>query len=230
MSRILKAALVLLCAGLCAAKPLTPQEALEVYLSRGGGQPDCAGQSFAVQIDAALPGLGKQGSMSGLKTISRTGRAVYAGLRFTGDSLVKTQVIARFLANDTQAPERSAGLGVNRENYVFSYEKTSDYNGFVAFVFGIKPKRKRAGLFKGELWLDAATAAPLRLWGDFVKSPSIFVRSFRFVQDFGSQGSCCQPLRLLVSVATRIAGNAEMAVWLRSAGGAEAAASSGGEW
>jgi hypothetical protein len=122
--------------------------------------------------------------MVGLKVVSRTGQTVYRGLRFTGDNLVKTAVIARFL------------------------------DKLCAYVFRLKPTRKRIGLFKGELWLDATTAAPLRLWGDFVKSPSIVVRSFRFVPDYQRIGHCSQPLRLLLTVETRLVGKVEMAVWL----------------
>ena len=81
-------------------------------------------------------------------------------------------------------------------------------------MFRVKPVRKRKGLFKGELWLDANTADPLRLWGDLVQSPSIFVRQFRFVQDYQRLGDCSQPLRLLLTVDTRIVGEVEMAVWL----------------
>lgn len=75
----------------------------------------------------------------------------------------------------------------------------------------LKPKGKRKkGLFAGELWLEAASAAPLRLWGDLIKSPSFFIRSFRFVQDY----RCSSPIRLLVTAQTRLVGNAELAEWL----------------
>lgn len=164
-----KLALALLASGLCVAQSMTPSEALDRYLA---GSRDrhfgCADLAFAVQIEASLPKLKKQGRMSGLKLVSQTGQVVYA-----------------------------------------------------------KPKRKRVGLFKGELWLAAKTAAPLRLWGDFVKSSSIFVRSFRFVQDYQDVGLCVHPLRLLLSVQTRLAGNAEMAVWLHSAGSPAAAPQAG---
>jgi len=155
--------------------------------------------------------------MSGLKVVSRTGQTVYRGLRFTGDNLVKTAVIARFLKNDAKPV---AGADVTRQNYSFVYDRNSEYNGLAAYVFRLKPMRKRVGLLKGELWLEAATAAPLRLWGDFVKSPSIFVRKIRFVQDYQSIGDCSQPLRLLITVETRIAGKVEMAVWLHPVDGA----------
>jgi hypothetical protein len=79
----------------------------------------------------------------------------------------------------------------------------SVYNGLIAYVFRVNPMQEHLELFKAELELDATTATPLRLWGDIVKSPSIFVRSFRFVQGYQSIGDCSQPLRLLLTIGTR---------------------------
>src|SRR5580700_6042095 len=176
-----KLVLLVLFAGFCSGQSLTPDEAVDQYLTVSRNrQPGCSEGMFAVQIDASLPKLEKRGSMSGLKVVSRTGKTVYRGLQFTGDNLVKTAVIARFLANDVKAPERMVSTDVTRQNYSFAYIGTSEYNGLAAYVFRLTPMRKRTGLFRGELWLDAATAAPFRLWGDFVKSPSLFVRKIRF--------------------------------------------------
>ena len=213
-------ALVFLLPGFCSSQPLAPSEVLDRYLARSyDRQHGCPDPVFALQIDASLPKLKKRGSMSGLRLISQAGRVVYRGLQFTGDDLVKTAVIARFLANDAEPPRQAAGAGVTRQNYSFVYDRTSDYNGQVAYVFRLEPKSRRQRLFKGELWLEAATGAPLRLWGDLVKSPSIFVRSFRFVQDYQDLHQCVQPLRLLLTIRTRIAGEAQMAVWLHSVDG-----------
>jgi hypothetical protein len=224
MSHLLeKIALVFLVRGFSHAQPLAPPEALDRYLARSRDrQPGCSDLEFAVQIDASLPKLKKQGSMRGFKLVSRAGQIVYRGLRFTGDNLVKTNVIARFLANDSEPRERAADTALTRQNYSFVYERTSGYNGLIAYVFRLKPKRKRVGLFKGELWLEANTAAPLRLWGDLVRSPSIFVRSFRLVQDYQSLNECFWPLRLLLTVQTRLVGQADMAVWLRPVDGEQA--------
>jgi hypothetical protein len=199
---------------LCSAQQLTPAEALDRYLtSAGSAQPASSDSVFTVQIDASMPTLHKQGSMTGLKLVSYTGQVVYRGLRFTGDKLVKTAVIARFLSNDTDPAGRTADVTISRQNYWFTYDKVSDYNGLTAYVFRLKPRRKRAGLFRGELWLTTDTAAPLRLWGDVVKSPSIFIRSFRFVQDYQTAAERSQPLRLVLTIRTRIAGTVEMVVW-----------------
>jgi hypothetical protein len=214
------AALAILFSGSCWGQLLRPEEALDRYLVKSS-DPLAKWQNavFAVQIDAVLPKLGKEGRMSGFKLISQTGQVIYRGLRFTGDNVVKTAVIARFLAKDTEPQDTAGDMGITRQNYSFRYDKIAAYNEVSAYVFRLKARRKQVGLFDGELWIDANTAAPLRLWGDFVKSPSIFVRSVRFVQDCQMGGECFQPLRLLVSVQTRLAGHAEMAVWLHAVEG-----------
>jgi hypothetical protein len=207
--------LLFMLAAFCPAESLTPAGALDRYLATSGNrQSECSDAAFAVQIDASLPNLRRQGSMSGFKVVSRTGQIGYRYLRFAGDSSVKSAVITRFLTNDTE--KHQWGPSVTRENYSFFYERTSDYNGLVAYVFRLKPKRKRRGVFKGELWLDANTAAPLRLWGDLVKSPSIFIRHFRFVQDYLYPIHCRQPVRLIVTVQTRIVGEVELTAWFHS--------------
>ena len=209
------AVLGLLFPGFCSGQPLTPAEALDRYLASRDQRPACSDSVFKVQIDALMPALRKQGSMSGLKLVSYTGQVVYRGLRFNGDKLVKTAVIARFLAHETNPAERTGDVAVSLQNYWFTYDRTRDYNGLTAYVFLLKPRRKRAGLFRGELWLTADTAVPLRLWGDLVKSPSIFIRSARLVQDYQTVGGCSQPLRLLLTAHTRIAGTVEMVIWLQ---------------
>jgi hypothetical protein len=207
-------------APLCSGQALTPSEALNRHLTRQRiEQPTCFDSVFAVQIDASLPSLKKQGSMTGLKRVVRPGYIIYRGLRYTGDNFVKNQVIARFLARETNPPAQAGEIAVTRLNYVFAFDRASEYNGLIAYVFLLKPRRKRAGLFRGELWLDANTATPLRLWGDFVKSPSIFVRSVRFVQDYQSLRGCTEPLRLLVTARTLIAGTVELAEWMHPASG-----------
>lgn len=215
---LMTAALALISPILRSAQPLKPAEALDRYLAAPRNeQPACADSVFAVQVDASLPALKKHGSMTGFKRIVKPGRIVYRGLRFTGDNVVKNQVIARFLARESNPTQQAADITVTPLNYLFAFNKVSDYNRLTAYVFLLKPRRKRVGLFRGELWLDAETAAPLRLWGDLVKSPSIFVRSVRFVQDYQTVHGCSEPLRLLLTTRTQIAGTAEMTVWLHPA-------------
>ncbi len=199
--------------GLGAAQALTPAEALDRYLAKvGDEQPACSDSVLTVQIHASIPALRKQGSMTGVRSFSQ-GKVVYRGLQFSGDKVVRTAVIARFLSHETNPAGRKIDLAVSRRNYWLTYSRTSDYNGVAAYVVLLRPRHKRVGLFRGELWLAADTGAPLRLWGDLVKSPSIFIRGFRFVQDNQTVAGCAQPLRLLLTARTRIAGTVELVVW-----------------
>jgi hypothetical protein len=211
------AVLALIATAAAYAQSSQPADVLDRYLAkRKDDAPECSNLVFSMQIEASMPSLKKRGSMTGLRRIVRPGQVVYQGLRFTGDNLVRNQVIARFLARDRN-PSEEEDVGVTPVNYIFTFDKAADYNGLVAYVFLLKPRRKRAGLFRGELWLDASTAAPLRMWGDLVKSPSIFVRSFRFVQDYQTVATCTTPLRIVLTSRARIAGPVEMTVWMRPA-------------
>jgi hypothetical protein len=83
-----KFAPVLLFSAFCTAQPLTASEALHRYLARSSdGQSECSGLVLAVQIDASLPHLKKQGSMSGFRQISGTGRIAYSDLTFKDSRL-----------------------------------------------------------------------------------------------------------------------------------------------
>ena len=96
----------------------------------------------------------------------------------------------------------------------------TDYAGQSAYVYRLEPKRKRAGLFKGELWLDAETGSVFREWGEFVKSPSWFVKSVYFVRDYmmqGRQSRTSEPRRLILNVSTRLFGRADVTIWFDKA-------------
>jgi hypothetical protein len=166
-----------------------------------------------IEIQAALPKLKKQGTMDGLKVVSTSGHVAYRFLRFTGDKLIKTDVIARFLTAEAQSPEKLHDMGNTAGNYKFHFLRTADYQGGRAYVYQMRPSKKRLGLFKGELWLDAVSAAPLREAGELVKSPSFFIQRVRFVRDYPEHASCGPPHRTSITVQTRIVGDAEMVVW-----------------
>jgi hypothetical protein len=88
--------LTLGCAIGFAADPAAP-DTLNRYLQRGPVSCGDGEQRMEVEIEASLPHLQKHGSMKGLKVISRSGEVAYRFLRFTGDKLVKSDVIVRFL-------------------------------------------------------------------------------------------------------------------------------------
>jgi hypothetical protein len=170
-------------------------------------------EAVEVEIDASLPRLQKHGTMRGLKVITRAGRTVYTRLHFSGDRIIGKDVISRYLAADIEKGPDSGELAIVTGNYRFESIGEADYNGRAAQVFRVVPKHRRGGLFRGELWLDEATALPLREWGDFVKSPSHFLSQPRFVRDYSLIENQSRPLRLILTAHASLVGEVQMTIW-----------------
>src|SRR5580698_3424404 len=114
------------------------------------------GAQMNVAIDAKLPRLEKQGKLIALRTISTLGKIGYKILGFQGDDTIKQEVIARFIQAEVEQT-RSEDLAITPANYKFRHKGTIEENGHRTEMFSITPKKKRVGLFKGDLWLDAKT-------------------------------------------------------------------------
>src|ERR1700691_3063487 len=82
----------------------TPTSVVETYAVLSSGQnARLRGASMEVEVEATLPKLKKHGRLSALRHISRLGRVTYEVLHFEGDSTIKNDVIARYLAADVEA-------------------------------------------------------------------------------------------------------------------------------
>lgn len=214
------------------APSIPPEAAVQAYsaLYREQGA-RLRGASMEVDIDARLPKLKKQGRLHALRRISWLGRITYEALRFEGDGAVKKNVIARYLAAEvqTQADEGSQ-LAVIPANYKFKYKGLRTDGGREVRVFQVTPRKKRVGLFKGELWLDAQTCLPVRESGRLVKNPSIFLRRIEFVREYDIQDGVSIPRRIESVVDTKLVGKAELTIDFRNislAGNAPASVAGG---
>src|SRR5262249_34694120 len=104
-----------------------------------------------------------------------------------------------------------SAIAVTPANYRFQLKATLSQGDRRTYIFQLNPKKKRVGLFKGELWLDAATGMPVRESGQWVKSPSVFVKKVEFVQEFALQDNgVALPSHIESTIDTHIAGKAEL--------------------
>ena len=166
-----------------------------------------------VDIEASLPKLKKHGKLHALRRISRLGRITYEAIHFEGDSSIKSDVIARYLAADTQSQANdAASIAITPANYKFKYKGMADQDGRQVHVFRLTPRKKRVGLFKGELWLDAETCLPVRESGRLAKLPSIFLRRIEFVRDYDIHEGLAFPRSVESTVDTRLVGKAELKI------------------
>src|ERR1700730_4064486 len=193
--------------------PVRPEALVNSYQNAAREQSvRLRGASMEVDIEASLPKLQKHGRLRALRRISRLGRITYESLRFEGDNTIKNSVIARYVAGETQGQWNEGALAITPANYKFKYKGLSDGNGRQIHVFQLTPRKKRVGLFKGELWLDAATGLLLRESGRLVKNPSIFLRRIEFVREYEIRDGLAIPLQVESTVETRLVGKAELTV------------------
>lgn len=169
--------------------------------------------SMDVEIDASLPKLKKYGKLHALRRISALGRITYERLFFEGDGTVKNQVIARYLAAEVEAQNSQApALAVTPENYKFKYKGESELDGRMAYVFQVTPRKKRVGLFKGEIWIDTVTSLRVQEVGYLVKNPSIFLKKVAFVRRYEIRDGISVPRQVQSVVDTRLVGKAELTI------------------
>lgn len=191
-----------------------PTQILDSYLTASRSQRDRLNGSVAeVSIDAEVPRLNKKGRLRGLRHISRIGRLTYDILRFEGDNSVKNQVIARYLSAEADVREQGdTSMAIVPENYKFSYKGLREVDGRTLHQFELKPRARRKGLFKGNLWVDANTYLPVRESGRLVKSPSVFIKGVEFTRDYRIENGLAVVDRLETTVDTRVVGPAHMTV------------------
>ncbi|MEQ1884240.1 MAG: hypothetical protein ABL967_04210 [Bryobacteraceae bacterium] len=162
-----------------------------------------------VDIDAKLVKLQKQGRLTALRSISKIGSITYKALGFSGDNTVKKEVIARYLSAESEGRENGT-ISITPENYKFKYKNTVEWYGRQVAILQISPRRKAVGLFKGELWVDSATGMPIRESGQFVKSPSVFLKKIAFVREYEIAEGIAIPKHIESKVDTRLVGRAEL--------------------
>jgi hypothetical protein len=196
------------------ASPIPEDQMVSRYLEATQAQQSALrGGTEEVDIDAAVPKFQKHGKLHALRSISKLGKITYKALGFSGDNVVKTEVIANYLKAEVEsAAKASSDIAITPENYKFKYKGTEDWNGRQVYVLHVNPREKKVGLFKGELWLDAETYMPVRESGSFVKSPSFMLKKMQFVRDYELQNGVSLPQRTESQVETRFFGKVELSI------------------
>jgi hypothetical protein len=215
----LKVSVLVLSISVCAIAGGGPTEApdaiVQQYWAATRGQDQLLeGASMDVEIAAALPKLKKQGKLHALRRITSLGHIIYERPRFEGDNSVKSQVINRYLEAEAEATGGSgASLAVTPDNYNFKFKGRAQLNDRPVYEFDVAPKRKQQGLFKGQIWIDAATYLRVQESGYLVKSPSIFLKKIVFVRKYAIRNGIAVPLQEQSVVNTRLGvGRAELTV------------------
>ena len=166
-----------------------------------------------MDFDARLLKLQKAGHLTGMRYVAKNGHVEFAVKAITGDDTVKKHVIARYLAGEQENSAKQLDTGINDKNYKFKFKRVLEPESRRVHVYEVSPRKKRVGVYKGELWIDEETALPVRESGQFSKSPSpIFLKKVSFTRTYLNVDGVALPTRIESIIETRIAGKAELVI------------------
>jgi hypothetical protein len=195
---------------------MAPELALQAYQRRWETQSvELASYSSSTLVRAELPDSRQHGELKLERHYAAPRTLAFKVVNYTGDGFVKSNVITRLLQSEVDHVQKDdASLtALTLANYKFSFKGTSQLDGRTVHDYQVKPRNKRAGLFKGHAYLDAHTGSLVRVEGSVVKSPSFFIKKIAFVQDYADIGSFTLPVHMHSEAIARIIGRAVIDIY-----------------
>ena len=167
----------------------------------------------ALAITASLPGLNKQGSLLAIREVGESERSEYGVIGLEGDAVVFQRVIAPYLVAERQVEDLPlSSVLITPRNYKFRYVGVADTGDSAAYIFRITPKKSRAGLIRGELWIEPVTGAPILVSGQFVKTPTVSDSGINVVREITFADGRPFARTTHVSIETRPVGRADLTI------------------
>jgi hypothetical protein len=188
---------------------MAPELALATYEQKAAAQAtQLEAYSAVTTIYAQLPDTRQQGEFELQRQFNAPHTLLFKPIRFVGDKFVKANVITRLLQSEVDHLQKDdpSQTALTLKNYKFSYKGKADVDGHLVQVFQVKPRKKRVGLFKGRIYLEAHTGSLVRAEGKLVKSPSFFVKNIQFTQDYADIDSFTLPVHMHTEAKARIVG------------------------
>jgi hypothetical protein len=197
---------------------LRPEQALQAFLNHDRWQAvtlqGCTDDTLVV---AVLPDTAHRGTFELQRTFAAPRSLKYTPINFTGDTFVKSEVVSRMLQAEVDHVQKNDRLqtALTEANYRFSYKGEQKSNEHAIYTYQVKPRHKKAGLFKGHIYLDARNGNLTRSEGAIVKSSSFFVRKIEFVQDYVEIRHFIFPTHLQTSAHVSVLGRVNVDVYHR---------------
>jgi hypothetical protein len=195
---------------LAAELPLmAPDLALATYQKRAAQQASAlASYSAVTTVRAELPDSSQQGEYELQRRFEAPHTLQFTPVHYSGDGFVKNNIITRLLQTEVDhvMKDDPSQTAITPANYKFSYRGLSRLNDRTVHAYQVKPHKKRPGLFKGRVYLDAHNGALVRVEGSIVKSPSFFVKRVDFWQDYMDVQSFTLPAHIHSVAKARIVG------------------------
>jgi len=197
---------------------MAPELALQAFQQHGQEQiAESPSYTDETLVIAELPESSQRGAFELQRSYVSPHTLSYKPIHFTGDTFVKSNVITRVLQSEVDFVQKGdpKQVALSDANYRFSYKGLQQLDGHSAYVYQVKPRVKRVGLFKGRIYLDAHTGAVLRSEGTIPKSPSFLVRKLEFVQEYATVDGYTLPVHLHSTAQARIIGQTVVDIYHR---------------
>ena len=166
-----------------------------------------------IEIEASLPKLNKSSRLRAIRRILSAHQLEYQVLELSGDSMVKHELIARYLSADKRETELgTTSSAITPANYKFRYVGSDQLYDDQTYIFRIIPRKKKQGLINGILWLDSDTGIAVRLSGYLVQNPSIFLKRVNVTRENCLRGGIVETRITHLLIATRLVGSARLVV------------------
>jgi hypothetical protein len=166
-----------------------------------------------IEIEASFPKLKQSGRLYAIRRIVSARHLEYQILEMFGDSMVKQQLIARYLYADRRALELSnESTAITPANYKFAYLGTVQLRDDLAYAFRLIPRKKKLGLINGVVWIDGDTGIAVRLSGYLVKTPSMFLKRVNLTREASLREGIVETRITHLLIDTRLVGSARLVV------------------
>ncbi|MGO9437144.1 MAG: hypothetical protein ACLP00_22965 [Terracidiphilus sp.] len=158
------------------------------------------------------PGLDKQARMVVSVTCGLDGTKNFQVVSEQGWKSANRRVIRKMLESESEASRPSVRheTRITSDNYAFQLTGAAPLDGRLAYVIDLIPKRQDEYLFRGHIWVDAEDYALARVEGEPARSPSFWIRSVHFTQEYRKSGEYWFPWSTTSISEARIFGRTEV--------------------
>jgi hypothetical protein len=127
-----------------------------------------------VLIEASLPHFYKDAQLLAIRKMGENERSEYLIVGVEGDGAALDEVTTRYVALQEELENLPlSSIRISPENYNFRLRGEVKTGIGSAYVYDISPRKRRPGLFKGQIWIEAGTGAEVLISGRIADAPAV---------------------------------------------------------
>lgn len=93
----------------------------------------------------------------------------------SGAFLLRNAVLKRAVESEKEASRQKKAIALSPANYRFRLLGKGDVNGRPVYILDVKPLKPEKFLYRGTIWVDAASFGVVKMQGAPAKSPSFWI-------------------------------------------------------